>query len=55
MAGLVHGGAGAAAGHSADAADAAYAADGALLDAASLGANHVDAGVVGVGAVDANG
>ena len=52
---LVHGWAGAAARHSADASDAAYAADGALLNAASLGADHVDAGVVGVGAVDTDG
>ena len=52
MARLVHRWTGAATGHSTDAADAAYAADGPLLNAAGLGANHVDARVVRVGAVD---
>lgn len=55
VAGLVHRGACTTAGHSTDTADAAYAADGTLLNAACLRADHVDASVVRVGAVNSDG
>lgn len=51
---LVHRWTRAAAGHSTDAADPAYAAYGSLLNTAGLGADHVDACVICIGTVDAN-